>query len=623
MKKALITTATLIGLTACGGGGGEASSEAPAANKPATFSGQLSASATTETNSISGTAIVSDANSGEAQFRSQTVVATQYGKFTINANGTWYFEINRMQSDVAKLSYATESLTENVTLTSLDGSTTTLAIKITGVENYPASFAGDLTAQVNLSNGDAAGKTQVTDPDDGEAVFQTSAEAQYGSFTINQAGEWSYSLNKAHNMFSSWTSKQDSTTDLITLISADGSTTELMITINGVDKAVDNDNQALIFFNETRLKLSKQAIAANNQTYVDAYQELIKLADKELNKAVDPVTNKTLLPASGDIHDYYSIGPYYWPNPDTDDGLPWVYRDGEYNSKTNNGPDADYKRRNDMLNALEILNLAFYFSEDLRYLEKAKEIVKTWFVDDATKMNPNVNHGSAVPGKSDGSGFGILQWNSIGNVITSVQLIEKNNLWTDSDSQTMQQWFDDYYTWLTTSELGIFESTRSNNHGTNYDHQALGLQIYLGKIADAEAQIDITKSRIDSQIAADGSQPEELRRSKSVNYTVNNLWALTRIADLGARHTNNDLWAYTNSDGVSLKTVFDFVIPYFDNPTAWKWKQITGGGVEPSLQNLALPMFARAELMLGKEILPSHLDGTDKFTALEVLTYAP
>ena len=238
-------------------------------------------------------------------------------------------------------------------------------------------------------------------------------------------------------------------------------------------------------------------------------------------------------------------------------------------------------------------------------------------------MNPNVNHGSAIPGKSDGSGFGILQWNSIGNVITSVQLIDKHNPWSDSDSQTMQQWFEDYYVWLTTSELGIFESTRSNNHGTNYDHQALSLQIYLGKLDDAEAQIDITKGRIDSQIANDGSQPEELKRSKSVNYTVNNLWALTRIADLGARHTSNDLWAYTRPDGVSLKTVFDFVNPYFDNPEAWTWKQITGGGVEPSLQNLALPMFTKAELILGKDILSGNLDGKDKFTATEILTYAP
>lgn len=389
------------------------------------------------------------------------------------------------------------------------------------------------------------------------------------------------------------------------------------------DPALAKNKQTLILFNEKRLEVAKKQLKAKNPLYVKAYKTLLIQAKKELKKPVDPVTNKTLLAASGDIHDYHSINPYCWPNPDTPDGMPWVYVDGKYNREVGNGSATDYNRRRSMLTALDRLTLAFYFSEDMAYLKKAKEIVKTWFVDEATRMNPNVNFGSSYPGTRDGSAFGILQWNKISSVINAVQFIEMYNLWGDADSQTMQQWFNDYYVWITTSPNGVTANTRKNNHGSNYDYQVISLQLYLGKIEEAEAQIDITKTRIDSQLAADGSQPHELKRTKSVNYTVNNLWALTRVADLSRRHTNNDLWEYTDPEGVGLKTAFEFVVPYFTNPSAWKWKQATGGGVEKSLQNLALPRFHVSQLMLGVKVLPDHLDGSAKFKPEEVLMYAP
>ncbi|EWH08848.1 hypothetical protein DS2_15354 [Catenovulum agarivorans DS-2] len=379
---------------------------------------------------------------------------------------------------------------------------------------------------------------------------------------------------------------------------------------------------SLICIDEERLNIAKTAIEAGNPLYVAAYNALIKLADIELVKAVDPVTNKTLIAASGDIHDYHTIGAYYWPDPTKPDGLPWVYRDGEFN-RDSSGPATDWSRRKNMLKSLEILNLAFYMSGKTDYLQKVREIVQTWFVDKATRMNPNLNYGKAIPGKSDGSNFAVIDFTDIGQVITAVQLIEKHNMWDERAKQRMQDWFSDYYTWLTTSELGIRESTRGNNHGTNYDYQALSLQLYLGKLNDANAQINVAKSRIDSQIDSNGRQPAELSRTKSVNYTVNNLWAFARITDLSRRHTSNDLWNYTRPDGVSLRTAFDFVVPYFSNPKAWKWKQITGGGVEPSFANLALPKFTIAQLMLGVKILPSGLHGNDKLTPVEILTYAP
>lgn len=388
-------------------------------------------------------------------------------------------------------------------------------------------------------------------------------------------------------------------------------------------KEAQNTNRKFIFLNADRLEIAGQKIKENDTLYVKAFRNIIALANKELKKKVDPVTNKTIIAASGNIHDYHTIGSYYWPDTTKADGLPWIYKDGVFN-RISIGLATDWDRRRLMLISLNTLNLAYYFSGDEKYILKAREIVRTWFVNEETKMNPNVDYGKAIPGKVSGTNFAIIDWADIGKVITTIQMLKQNNLWSKEDKAVMDKWFQDYYKWLTESEFGILESTRKNNHATNYDYQLIGIMIYLGMIDEVATKLEeVKKKRIATQIDPDGSQPHELSRTKSVNYTVNNLWALARIADLGRRFTSVDLWEYQCENGASIKKAYDFVIPYFTAEDTWSWKQITGGGADKQLANLALPMFSRSELMLGVNILPAELECFDKFTPHEVLMYAP
>ncbi|WP_419227760.1 alginate lyase family protein [Alteromonas sp. OM2203] len=382
-------------------------------------------------------------------------------------------------------------------------------------------------------------------------------------------------------------------------------------------------NEPLIYLNEERLLVSKQRLSEGHESYESAYKELLSLANTELQETVDPVTNKTMLPASGDIHDYYTLGSYYWPDETKEDGLPWIYKDGQFNP-ISNGPETDWKRRNAMLDSLEVLTLAFYFSEDLVYLEKAKEIVEIWFINDETKMNPNVDYGKAIPGKSAGTNFSIIDWTDIGKVATVAQLLKRTGLWKEKEASKMRLWFEEYYVWLTTSEFGKLEETRKNNHGTNYDYQAIGLMIYLGKKGDAIEKLNAVKTtRIAAQIEPDGSQPLELARTKSVNYSVNNLWALTRITDLGRRHTPVDLMDIESKHGASIEAAMSFLEPYILGEKMWKWKQITGGGAEKQLQNLAAPKINKMALLLGEKPLIDNISVYEKLSAADVMTYAP
>ena len=51
--------------------------------------------------------------------------------------------------------------------------------------------------------------------------------------------------------------------------------------------------------------------------------------DLSLSDGPWSVMDKQHVPPSGDKHDYMSLGPYWWPDPDKPDGLPYIRRDGE------------------------------------------------------------------------------------------------------------------------------------------------------------------------------------------------------------------------------------------------------------------------------------------------------
>ena len=92
---------------------------------------------------------------------------------------------------------------------------------------------------------------------------------------------------------------------------------------------------------------------------------MIAEANEELSKIVNPVTNKTQVPPSGDKHDYMSIAPYRWPNPETEDGFPWIVKDGEINPMTR-GDNTDQVRLSEMFGGLSKLSMACYFSGEVK-----------------------------------------------------------------------------------------------------------------------------------------------------------------------------------------------------------------------------------------------------------------
>ncbi len=378
----------------------------------------------------------------------------------------------------------------------------------------------------------------------------------------------------------------------------------------------------LVFYNQAHLKHVKAKIKANDPYFLKNYQEVIKSGDAALKYVANPVTNKTQMPPSKDKHDYLTYAPYRWPDPSKPDGLPWIARDGIVNP-VSRGADTDFNRKTVFFDAIENLAWSYYFSDEPKYAKKAIELIKVWYLNPETKVNPNLNFGQVVPGIADGRNAGLHEWKPQAAVITALQIFEAKGLLPADVKSGMLKWFTAYLNWLTTDSMAISTAFTGQNHANYYNHQLVGLMMYLGKNDEANALVeDAKKTRIADQILPDGTQPKEMGRTKSVSYATGNLWLLTELTVMG-RKLGVDLWTYESEDGRSLKKAYAYLMPFILNPQDWPKQQITGGGAESTIDSSMKPLFSKASTALGVALIDSSVKAYLKLRPLESLIYPP
>jgi len=319
------------------------------------------------------------------------------------------------------------------------------------------------------------------------------------------------------------------------------------------------------------LEAAKTRVQAGDAALKAPLEALLARAQKALQQAPLSVVSDALVPPSGDRHDYMSVGPYWWPNPATPNGLPYVRKDGEVNPERDRGDNATLGR---MQLAVRTLCLAYYLTGDERYADHAARLLRTWFLDPETRMNANLNYGQAIPGVCDGRGTGIIDTVGLIDLVDRVGLVQTSPHWTKADQAGLVAWFGAYVVWLQTSEHGRHEAAAKNNHGSWYDAQVAAFALFAGHPDLARRTLAAAGPlRIARQIQADGRQPEELQRTKSWSYSWFNLSALTTLAALG-RHVDVDLWHYATPDGRSIRRALDYLAPYVGGTTPWPHPQI-------------------------------------------------
>lgn len=319
------------------------------------------------------------------------------------------------------------------------------------------------------------------------------------------------------------------------------------------------------------LVASKAALAAGNAALKPALGRLIQEADARLVQRPSSVMDKKQTPPSGDKHDFVSQAPYYWRDTNSAGGK-YIRRDGERNPESNN--DSDSGRFQKLCADTHTLALAFYFSGDEKYAAKTTELIRVWFLNPATKMNPNLNFGQGIPGEVEGRPAGLISARGLVHLVDAIGLLEHSKAWTADDQKGMAAWFTDYLHWLTSSKIGRGELDAKNNHGTYCDTQAAAIALFLGQADMARDIVSQARAkRITRQIEPDGRQPFELARTTSFGYSLFNLRALMDLASIG-RRVGVDLWHYQAADGRSILKATEFMAQYADPERKWPYQQI-------------------------------------------------
>jgi hypothetical protein len=346
-----------------------------------------------------------------------------------------------------------------------------------------------------------------------------------------------------------------------------------LISMLCINMAKSQESKLNVFtMDRNALEINKAKIKNNDPKLLPSYEKLLNVADEVLAvKELYTVMEKKQIPPSGDMHDYMTIAIYFWPDPKKPDGLPYIRRDGEINPETK-----DYKDKANiglMIKSVEKLALAYYFSDDEKYAEKAVSQIKAWFLDPATKMNPNLNYAQAIKGKNDGRGIGLIESREFVLVIDAIGLLQHSKHWTSKEQAGMEDWFKAYLEWFSTSKNGIEEMNAKNNHGIWYDAQKLGFALFTKNNKAAKATIESVKERLESQMDETGFFPLEMERTISLHYEAFILEPLFWIAQMGS-FLNEDLWNYETPKGKSIKKGFEVLVPYLANEKEWFGQQI-------------------------------------------------
>jgi len=334
-----------------------------------------------------------------------------------------------------------------------------------------------------------------------------------------------------------------------------------------------------VYVDEAFVAQTKEAIVRGDARYDAVRKHLIAQATEWSGKGPWRITDWPSPAASGNLHDYFSEGPYWWPNPDDPDG-PYVRRDGEFNPNTFT---AHLKALYAVCDSVKALALAGYYLDEPKWARKAAEIVYAWFLDPKSRMNPHLEYGQAIRGRCEGRGIGIIDTNCLVGLVHALSFLERTGEWLDAQREGMRAWLHDYLTWMSQSEKGLDEKRRRNNHGTYWAVQAGTYAAYLGEYQVVDEAIEIYQTRlVPMQIDPSGAQPHEEARTRSLSYSVMNAEGLALLCELG-RLRGVDLWTYEDGSGRGIKQVVHYLAPYIAEPGKWTKQQIVDPQLGPQL----------------------------------------
>lgn len=319
------------------------------------------------------------------------------------------------------------------------------------------------------------------------------------------------------------------------------------------------------FFLGTALALaaSGTATAASLDLVAIDRARILKAADRYLHEQPATITAFAAPRSPGSRQDYYSEADYWWPDPANPNG-PYIRKDGYSN------PDKFTAHRDAVIRLgvqLPALAAAYKVTGQAHYAEHADKHLHAWFVAADTRMNPNLEHAQAIIGVNTGRGIGVIDTLHLVEVARAVSVLRTARPKVAVYARATA-WFDAYLSWMCTSANGVDERDQKNNHGTCWALQAAAFAQLTGRKAELEVARGRIKALVPGQIAADGSQPLELARTKPYGYCLFNLDVLAACAHVMSTPADN-LWTYKGEQGGSIADALACMALFIADKKTW------------------------------------------------------
>jgi hypothetical protein len=293
---------------------------------------------------------------------------------------------------------------------------------------------------------------------------------------------------------------------------------------------------------------------------------ILKAANTYLAQSPVTITAFPTKRSAGGVHDFYSQADYFWPNPKDPNG-PYINRDGQSNPENFN----EHRKTMVALSMqMPALTAAWLLTGDKRYGKKACDHLRAWFVTAETRMNPNLQFAQAIQGVSTGRSIGIIDTLHLVEVARAASFFTPRML-SAQDSAAVKGWFSAYLDWLCNSERGRAERDTKNNHAMCWALQAAEFARLVGDDGiRKEVYRRYREILLPDQMAADGSFPKELTRTKPYSYSIFNFDVLAGLCQ-SLKGLAPDPPAFQLADGRGLAKAAEFIYPFIKDKTAWKW----------------------------------------------------
>lgn len=477
--------------------------------------------------------------------------------------------------------------------------------KVTGGKNFHEInkiFFSNISSKSNISSSSSSSSSISNNSGTVSSSSSSSSSISSNSGTVNSSSSSSSSINSNSGTISSSSSSSSSA-------SSNSGTANSTPNKNNINKEKFVDYSGLYNINSLRNLNNSKSKKIKSQI-----NNLVSMANKLLKvKNYPTVTDKTILVSKGENkHDFASMTPYLWSDPSSKSG--YIVKDGVDNPERLNSKKFDAVRLNKMVSDLNTLSIAYAITGNKAYAKQATNFLKVWFIDNQTKMNPNMKYAEIFvnsKGETYFSGSSMISAIPFISVVNDIYLIENSKYLSSNDNKALKEWFGAFANWLLAQKPGGLDRLRIDNHGTWLQAELATFYEFAGQYDKAlNALKAVGPDAIFPQIKKNGKIPSALIRTKSVAYTEFNLEAFITLATMGEK-LGVPIWNYVSPNGGSIKGGIDYLDKYLLGEESWPYQNIKGKDVEQPSNKIFMLYLAMAYKQYKK---PVYLQTILKYT---------